>query len=300
MEERDIVLIERYLAGELTLSERAEVERRAQEEPAFKKEFTEYMMALEAIRLAGREELKNRFRQRDKILDGKSAQVKRFNPGNHFWKLAAGVLIMILLGWLIYKGYQKPYEENIITEVEMDSVIDKNIDTTGSLQNTELRASNEEKKENKKILKTRNKSEELYADNFEPYRDESMEPMARGDEDELSAFEQFELYYWDKNFEKAVAAFESMSESQKQNDNLRFLYANALMGLGKTDKAINILTDIIKNNKSIYKVEANLFLALSYLRVGNESEAKKHLDIYLKDESSEQKEKARKILAGID
>jgi anti-sigma-K factor RskA len=72
MEEIDQILIERYLAGELTEAERNDVERRRAEDPSFRQEIIDYEEAVLALRQKQRDELRQRFGRRDEILDKKN------------------------------------------------------------------------------------------------------------------------------------------------------------------------------------------------------------------------------------
>ena len=60
---------------------------------------------------------------------------------------------------------------------------------------TELK---EDKVKEQKPSKPKVDGEELYAANFETYKDESMNPTSRSDEDELTAYEKFQLFYWEE------------------------------------------------------------------------------------------------------
>ena len=57
MEERDQILIERYLSGDLTEAERNDIELRRREDPLFGRQLTEYEMAKEALKAHQRDEL---------------------------------------------------------------------------------------------------------------------------------------------------------------------------------------------------------------------------------------------------
>ena len=74
MEERDQILIERYLAGELTAAEHLDVEQREKEDPLFRQALLDYSIARKALQLKQREELKRRFAERDTILDKKKPE----------------------------------------------------------------------------------------------------------------------------------------------------------------------------------------------------------------------------------
>lgn len=71
MEERDQILIDRYLAGELTQAEIRDLDRRLAEDPAFDAEVSALEEARQALKIKQREELKERFRKRDEVLDKK-------------------------------------------------------------------------------------------------------------------------------------------------------------------------------------------------------------------------------------
>src|SRR5688572_18115938 len=189
MEERDQILIERYLAQELTAVERNEVEHRAQQDPDFKKELMEYQLAIEAIKIAQREELKTRFRNRDKVLDRNS--IRHLKPGRNIWMMAASVLVIIAFAWWLYKAYQAPVMDEVITiqdSLKLENNSEVRIDTTVSHR---MDRASDGKKENKTPIKPRDKGRELFAANFEPYMDDSMEPTTRGEVTELEAFDRF-------------------------------------------------------------------------------------------------------------
>jgi tetratricopeptide (TPR) repeat protein len=108
------------------------------------------------------------------------------------------------------------------------------------------------------------------------------------------------MQYWEANFKEAISTFNLLSPSQQQNDNLRFLYSNALMSLNRVNEASAILSEIIQNNKSLYAGEARYYLALCYLKNGNNIEARKNLQTYIDNPKSMQKVKARKIAEVLD
>ncbi|MEP6646136.1 MAG: CDC27 family protein, partial [Saprospiraceae bacterium] len=153
--------------------------------------------------------------------------------------------------------------------------------------------------ENKEPVKTKNSGQQIFAENFGPYKDESMDPASRSGNN-LQPFEKFQLYYWEGNAKNAYAVFDSLKTSDKQNDNLRFLYANVLMSLNKTQEASLILNGIIQNHKSIYSAEAKYYLALCNIKAGKIEEAQKNLKTYLADGDAIQISNAKKILKELD
>ncbi len=293
MEQIDQTLIERYLADELTLSERNEVEQRAKNDAQFRKDLAECKLSIEAIRLSEREELKNRFRQRDKILDKKNNN-RSGGKQVSFWWLAVAAAVSVLVAW--YFLYAPPQQT-------IDQAKNETKDSTPIVQNPPIvidtTKTNPPKNEDKEPLRKKRTGQELYAENFEPYKDDTMDPTSRSGS-EMTPLERFQLLYWEGDSRRALAVFDSLSVSQKQNDNLRFLYANVLMALNRTQEASLILTGIEKNHKSIYTAEANFYLALCNLKLGKNNDVLKNIQSYLGETGATQKEKAKKILTQIE
>src|SRR5688500_5835007 len=113
MEERDRILIERYLAQEMTATEKLEFENRMLHDALLRTEVEQYQLAIEALKIAQREELKDRFRQRDKILD--KGNTRHISGRRSLWLLAAIITGVIILSWSLYYGYRQPATEEIIT-----------------------------------------------------------------------------------------------------------------------------------------------------------------------------------------
>ena len=296
MEERDRVLIERYIAEELSIAERHEVEQRMKDDPVFKNEFEEYVLTMDALKIAQREELKERFRKRDKILDRRDSGY--LHRPRSLWLLAAIVTGVVILSWLAYYGFKQPVEENIFTNQD-------SIQVEQPLENVPDTSQKQERKESYDMaVKPRPKDlpskegEGFFAANFEPYTDESLDPVSRGTED-ANLIDQFQIHYWNKEYSKAIDAFSQLSAEYQQNDNLRFLYANALMGAGKVGTAESELTEILQNQKSVYLTESLYYLALTQIYRGEFPGAKYNLETYLQKPDAEQKETAAKILGEL-
>jgi len=298
MEQIDQTLIERYLAQELTPAERANVESRAQRDPQFRNELEEYTLAIEALKLARREELKNRFRQRDKILDLKNnrgGSVKRVS----FWWLAAAAGISILVAWFFMFTPERSIDQAKNDNQKKDS-LEQHQNTLVINDTVESGIPPQYAKEEPvNTPNTKNRGQEIFAENFTPYKDDAMDPTSRGEVEDMKPSEKFQLAYWEGEYKEALAAFESMDPSEKQNDNFRFLYANVLMALNHTNQASLILAGIIKNHKSIFGAEPYLYLALCNIKTGKEAEARKNLQAYLDTPDAVQKERAKKILEGL-
>ena len=297
MEALDQNLIERYWANEMSTTEKRNFEQRLALETGLQQEFEEFKLAMEAIKLAERKELLQRFMQRDKILDKK-------NQGNHpgrtrtLWLLsAAAIILAVMIAWnfLLSPTQSIDQADNTIPDtLTLDQKLPLQKDTL------QINNSKEEEKIERKKDKPKSKEQVLYAANFETYKDDSMDPTSRSGEDELTPFEKFQLFYWEEKNAEALDEFKKLKPTDQANDNLRFLQANSLLALKRTEQAKQILLDIQKNNKSIYKAEVMYYLAWCEIQNGNIEAARKTLENYIASENAQQKENARKLLAELN
>jgi tetratricopeptide (TPR) repeat protein len=296
MEAIDQNLIERYLANEMTATEKTHFEQRLALETGLQQELEEYKLVMDALRLAERQELLQRFRERDKILDKKNG-IPSTNHNLRFWMLSAAAVLTMIIAWrfFIQPGHNADQANQFpkdSTTIQQPLPVQKD-----TLQRDELK---NDKKEEPMAENTKpKKGTELYADNFEPYMDESLSVASRSDEDEMSAIEKFQLAYSKRNFNEALAAFQNLSPAYQENPNLRFLRAIALMALSQFDEATLILNEVSKNPKSKYKTEALYYLALCEVRKGQFDSARKILTNYLGDPDADQKAKAKTLLDDI-
>jgi len=296
MEALDQTLIERYLANEMTTTEKSHFEKRLALESELQQELEEYKLVMEAIKLAERQELLQRFRDRDKILDRKSRNYS-IRPNRRYWVLSAAAIVMMVIAWRFF--IQPAHHADQAQDFPKDStLIQQNLPVQQDTPQ-EDKINNEKKEEVKKVT-TKPNGKELYADNFEPYTDDSLNPTSRSDEDDMSALEKFQLSYWNRNYKEALAAFQKLIPAQQENDNLRFLKANAMMALGQLEEAAILLDGVSKNPKSMYKTEALYYLALCEVRNEHFDSAKKNLTTYLGDPGSLQKAKAKTILTKLE
>lgn len=297
MEALDQNLIERYWANEMSPSEKRNFEQRLALEAGLQQEFEEFKLAMEAIKLAERKELLQRFMQRDKILDKK-------NQGHHpgrtrtLWLLsAAAIIIAVMVAWNFLLS-PRPSADQADNTIPDTLTVDQKL----PLQKDTLQINNskEEEKVDRKKEKPIKKEPELYAANFETYKDDSMDPTSRSGEDALTAFEKFQLFYWEGNNAEALDEFNKLSPAYQGNDNLRFFQANSLLALKRTAQARQVLLDIQKNNKSIYIAEVMYYLAWCDFQNGNIDATRKKLANYIATENAQQKDSARKLLAELN
>ncbi len=294
MEQIDQSLIERYLANELTLSERNAVERRAQDDAQFRKDFAEYQLSIEAIKLSERDALKNRFRQRDKMLDQKNNGGRQGTPFYMLMMTAAAVISILVAWYFLYTP-----------DRTIDEAKNETRDSTFLVQNPPvvidtLKTNKPVQPQNPSRPKSVKPMQQIFAENFEAYKDETMDIASRSDEEDLTPTDKLLLNYWEGNYKEAQVAFNNMTPKDRQNDNYRFIYANVLMSLNKTTEAGLILTGVQQNHKSIYASESRFYLGLCNLKAGKIEEARKNLEAYLDDQDVQHKEKAKKILAALN
>ena len=299
MEEIDQILIERYLAGELTEAERHEVERRRAEDPAFHQEIIEYEEAVLALRQKQREELRQRFARRDEILDKKKPEPARPDKNRFLWIWVAATLVIALVVWRFLFTTDQPtvpaqVEAADSTQTSQPPVV--RMDTLSIKDSLSHQQQTEKPKRSKPDMADNNKKgQELFAAYFEPYKDAMMDPTTRGD-DEMSPPQKYQKAYWDGEYQKALELFSQLSKDYQNNDNYRFSYANALLEAGKTEQAISILESIISNKKSRYVAEAYYAVALAYIKKGDTFNGKIYLGKYFGEEKAKRKVEAQKLL----
>lgn len=135
----------------------------------------------------------------------------------------------------------------------------------------------------------------LFAENFKPYKDDSLEPSRRGTAG-TSPSERFQRLYWDDKHREALAAFDALGVADKNNDNFLFLKANCLLATGRTEEAATLLENIIRNDRTRFMAEANWYLALSYLRSGRKEQAENLLRSIGADPNSPRQSNAERLL----
>lgn len=299
MEEQDKILIERYLAQELTAVERKEFEMRLLNDVIFNKEFSKTKLAIDALKMAERDELRKRFRERDKILDRQHGHFAI--KGRNLLMMAAIVTAVIILSWWLYHATQPPYqEEQIFTEDSIQKQELENIrqDSTDLIENEDKPLKEKDRKEELPSKKQDNGAE-IFAAVYEPYTDDSMDPSSRSDEEDLNALDRFRISYWDGKYIDAINLYQSLSPSMQQNDIVQFVYANALMSSGKVKTACPIMAEVAERQNAIYKTEAIFYYALCQLHAQNYSVARNNLESYIRQPDAMQKQKAEEILKNI-
>jgi hypothetical protein len=138
--------------------------------------------------------------------------------------------------------------------------------------------------------------QQLFADHFSIYRDETMNPNVRGGEEDSSALFRFQQSFWNGQYEKALVQYDSLSAEQIKNDRLRFFKANILMANKKETEALAILEDLHHREGFIYADEVAWDLALIKISIGNLKEGIELLKQLKKSQSKETRDKAESLL----
>ncbi|MDQ3017150.1 MAG: hypothetical protein M3R25_10600, partial [Bacteroidota bacterium] len=299
MKEQNQKLFERYLTGEMTIDERHDMEKRLQIDFDLRQELMQYELVIDSLRMAQREELKARFRDRDKILDkglpGKKWEIQR----RDIWLFAAAALVIVLLVFnFLMPRENSEYQSEVkpLDTIQEDKIKTIPVDTIQTNPVPEDKPDMAEKMSDRKTKTMKERGEELYAANFEPYRDDEMDPTSRSDEEGLSDLEKFQVSYWEGRYKEAISGFETLTPEYKNNLNFQFIYAMALMQLKRSEDAASILREIRKDPGLIYYAESGYYLALYQIRQGSFETAKKLLTEYIEHPDGTQKEGAKKLL----
>jgi len=187
---------------------------------------------------------------------------------NHRIRLLLGVMLLLTAGIVWWQWGKK--SERVAPEQQQMQPGQQNTLLPPSDSTPEAPEVSGDSKKQASNAATRNR---LFAENFKPYKDDSLEPSRRGNA-QPSAIEQFQMLYWDNKHREALVAFEALNAADKNNDNFLFLKANCLLVTGQSDEAAVLLEQIIRNDRTRFMAEARWYLALSYLKSGKIKEAK--------------------------
>jgi len=284
MEEQDDKLIERYYLNDLSEAELVDFQRRLKEDEAFWEAVHLHADALEAIRLEGIALLRRRLTAKGRELDVQ-------NPGKtgRKWLWILPVLLLCAFGvWLLLRISQN-------NNADAKSPVQNNSPVMPA--DTLPPASPPENEAREQPKQNGQNDRQIFAANFRPYRDESLEPSVRGNA-APSPSERFQQLYWDGDYRAALAAFDSLNNYAQKNDNLLFLKANCLLEAGSGEEAADLLENIIRNGRSRFSVQAPWYLALSRLQTGRRKEAEVLLRRIATDPDSPRQADARKLLRG--
>ncbi len=260
--------IEKYFNGELNPYELEQLLREIQSNAALSKLYLEYQTAIQSIQEAGKATLKDRLDSMGKQID-KRKQIKK-----------AFISAIVILGFgfsiYLYIDYSKNIKEESPgtlepkPEKQLEIALIDSLNVTDSLQVDQLKESKEriayqQSKEVQSPTSNNEKYDKLYNEFYTPFRDESLEPSARGDID-TDPIMKFKQLYWNEKYFEATIAYERLQEAAKNNDNLKFQYAMCLLEIKSYKLAESELHHIVKNENTRYYEEAQYYLALVLIK----------------------------------
>lgn len=112
--------------------------------------------------------------------------------------------------------------------------------------------------------------QEIYAQNFKTY---NWNPSLRSDEATVNLDRALNLYT-SKSYDEAIPLIESLIEENPNNIPARLAIANAHLENDSAEFAIPHLEHILTLDDVLYQDQANWYLGLAYLRMGQQAEAK--------------------------
>lgn len=291
MSEQEHALIERYLRHQLSETEEQAFESRMAADEAFRQEVLLHGRAMATLNFQGLRDLKKKLQQREE-----SHALQKQKRQRRFW----GMLLLLTLGlalvlifWRWAKIGTPPESEPVIQKTPTDQ---PKIKPQKSLSpDTLLEKQSTTAPKTPPIAQRQVNNEALFAVAFQPYRDASLNPNVR-DEQNPSPFEQFLQQYWEKQYLPALHAFEKLTVELQNNDDVLFLKANALLATGQTAAAAALFEGIIVRQTSRFEQQADWYLALCFVKNGELVRAKKALQAIAAQLDHPQREDALALL----
>lgn len=293
MEEQDQYLIERYFRHELNAAEQAEFERRTAD-AAFRTAVETHRKALQAIRLQEKAAVMATLARRGRALDAQKPGAGR----KRWWPLGGGALLLLLAVWAWWQwdGPAPALQQEAAPALPKP---DNPPPPAAPQGDKPAGAPAVRPPENPPpVALGRETRERLFAAHFQPYKDESLEPSLRSDGPPAPA-ELFRQLYWDGKYEDALAQFEQLPASARENDNQLFVRAECLLATGKTSEAAILFERILKNDDSRYVETAAWHLALAYLKTGRLDRARARLLVLSRTAASPWHREAVELLKNL-
>ena len=204
---------------------------------------------------------------------------KKRNP-KYYWLIALTLVIITSAYWLFHSHYKsneipdatietiepKPnndqHPKNHSQElINPQKVIDEKEEIPTSIKAVEEEPDSEIKPDHVKPSLSTNP---IMAQAFTPYRHPSLKSTTRG-QNELSMRDQFEMAYWDANYDQAAVLYQKLSDSEKNNASISFLYGNVLLFQKKYNEAVIIFRELEKNKNRRFDQAEQWYLALALI-----------------------------------
>lgn len=293
----DLELIEKYFRGELSEAERTAFGERMAADEAFQQAVVLHERALAAIRYGSLRDLKKNFQQRETAF--------RRQEKNARWRWLAALFVFLLLatgGWWFWnkraQNQALPSQTQVLrpTSDSLNQTLLSPSDTP-QLEQT-LPAVKDSLQLPPPVAQRKPNAQQLFAAAFQPYRDASLNPTVR-DEQNPTPFDQFLQLYWKNKHALALAAFENLSPALRSSDDALFLKANSLLAISQPTQAIPLFEGILANGESRFSGEAKWYLALCFLKQGKLDKTKKQLETLVSDADAPHRAEAMGILGQL-
>lgn len=107
---------------------------------------------------------------------------------------------------------------------------------------------------------------------------------------------QLEDFYTNENYEEAIPLFRELLAAQTENNNLRLALGNALLNTGDSEEAITQFQNILDRNDPLYTDQAKWYLALAFLKRGDQQRSKPFLKELIADPEADFHDQAVEVL----
>lgn len=296
-DESQIDQIERYLMGESTPEEAQAIEERMTVDPDFRAEVEELRGSIEAVRDHHRSLLFQQFAEWDRQIPSDDPTGTRTESGRRWWIIGLACVILCLGAWWFISHRPVPAAPIEVAPAARPDSLDSER-RVGPESPDEMKPSIQESRPSDMAAREktvdRPAAGALFAEYYEPYKDEMLNPEMRGSGPE-ARIDSFRLAYWDGQYDIAIRLFEDLPLSLRAAATDRFCYAGALLKTGRTDQAIPVFRAIHEDPRAFYRAEAAYAMALAYLAKGEASKSVTWLDAYLEDPMARQADKARQL-----
>lgn len=290
----DYILIEKYFRQELTAEEKKLFEKRKSTDPSFLEEVAIHEQALRIIQQEGHQMLKQRFAAIGKSTDRNNKIVK--------WMVllltVASIILVFTLTTNIKPIKSDEKKETIIPGAYKNTPYPTNPDSLSPERMGRADGSNKDTPSSHSptsVTIDKQNTESLFAENFSPYADESLQSGLRG-HSSLSPADQFIEAYLKGNHTEALSFYEKMDVYDRQNDNMIFIKSNSLLAKGKFGEAIDLLEGVVDRDATRFMDAAKWYLALAYLKTGEVKKGKIFLEKLRNSEENSYFQKATVLI----
>ncbi len=250
MEDKYQDWIERYLNHELNSEESASFEKALQEDPALKNQLEYYKLGLKGLKQERFLELRKHFEDLDQKENRRKTLLYALSV------MMAGILLFFTI-----KAYQRthsntsppvvqPIQDSLSIEIIENKVGFDTLEPQTLPSDTPIPKVKSILKKEKTFASERPRQNDIVM-HMEPYRGEELNVKIRA-LGELSPYDLFVSLYWAGKYSEALDAYEKLNEEIKQNSNVLFIKANALLAQKKYTDAIALFSVVKSDPKSRY------------------------------------------------